>query len=96
MCTFNDDIQGTGAVTLAAILAACDVTGLPLHEHRIVVFGAGSAGTGISDQIVDAMVKSGLSLTDAYDRFWLIDKQVYYLRLTKSLLMLKNLMHGIL
>ncbi|MFO9054807.1 NAD-dependent malic enzyme [Legionella pneumophila serogroup 3] len=75
LCTFNDDIQGTGAVTLAAILAACDVTGLPLHEHRIVVFGAGSAGTGISDQIVDAIVKSGLSLTDAYDRFWLIDKQ---------------------
>ncbi|KGP62863.1 malate dehydrogenase [Legionella norrlandica] len=75
LCTFNDDIQGTGAVTLAAILAACDVTGLPLHEQRIVVFGAGSAGTGISDQMIEAMVKNGLNLADAYERFWLIDRQ---------------------
>lgn len=75
LCTFNDDIQGTGAVTLAAILAACNITGSTLEEQRIVVFGAGSAGTGISDQIVDAMVRRGLSLADAYSRFWLIDRQ---------------------
>lgn len=75
ICTFNDDIQGTGAVTLAALLAACEVTGLPLTKHRIVVFGAGSAGTGVSDQIVDALVNSGLSSTEAYQHFWLIDKQ---------------------
>ncbi|KTD23398.1 malate oxidoreductase [Legionella lansingensis] len=75
LCTFNDDIQGTGAVTLAALLAACDVTGKKLDDHRIVVFGAGSAGTGISDQIVDAMVRRGLSLEEAYERFWLIDRQ---------------------
>ncbi|KTD82398.1 NAD-dependent malic enzyme [Legionella waltersii] len=75
LCTFNDDIQGTGAVTLAAILAACDVTGNQLHENRIVVFGAGSAGTGISDQLVDAMVKMGISASEAYQRFWLIDRQ---------------------
>ena len=74
-CTFNDDIQGTGAVTLAALLAACDVTGSKLHEQRIVVFGAGSAGTGISDQIVDAMVREGISPEEAYQRFWLIDRQ---------------------
>lgn len=75
LCTFNDDIQGTGAVTLAALLAACDVTGIKLEDHRIVVFGAGSAGTGISDQIVDAMVRRGLSEKEAYKRFWLIDRQ---------------------
>lgn len=75
LCTFNDDIQGTGAVTLAALLAACDVTTVALENHRIVVFGAGSAGTGICDQIVDAMVRKGLSLEEAYQRFWLIDRQ---------------------
>ncbi|MBA2653263.1 MAG: NAD-dependent malic enzyme [Tatlockia sp.] len=75
LCTFNDDIQGTGCVTLAALLAACDLTGHNLEDHRIVVFGAGSAGTGICDQIVDAMVRRGLSIEEAYKRFWLIDRQ---------------------
>lgn len=75
LCTFNDDIQGTGAVTLAALLAACDITNLSLEKNRIVVFGAGSAGTGISEQIVDAMVGLGLSMEEAHDRFWLIDRQ---------------------
>jgi len=75
LCTFNDDIQGTGAVTLAALLAACDITGVSLEDQRIVVFGAGSAGTGISDQIVDAMVRRGLSLKEAHKRFWLVDRQ---------------------
>jgi len=75
LCTFNDDIQGTGAVTLSALLAACDVTGKDLSEHRIVVFGAGSAGTGISEQIVDALVRKGVSIQDAYRRFWLVDRQ---------------------
>lgn len=75
LCTFNDDIQGTGAVTLAALLAACEVTGVPLKDHHILVFGAGSAGTGISDQIIDFMVRDGLSIDEAYKRFWLIDRQ---------------------
>lgn len=75
LCTFNDDIQGTGAVTLAALLAASDVSGQKLSEHRIVVFGAGSAGTGISDQIVDALIQQGLTEEEAYQRFWLIDRQ---------------------
>lgn len=75
LCTFNDDIQGTGAVTLAALLAACDVTGTSLKDQRIVVFGAGSAGTGISDQIIDALIRDGLSIKEAHQRFWLIDRQ---------------------
>ena len=75
ICTFNDDIQGTGAVTLAALLAACDVTKTPLNKQRIVVYGAGSAGTGISNQIVDAMVKHGLTRAQAFKQFWLIDRQ---------------------
>lgn len=75
LCTFNDDIQGTGAVTLAALLAACDITGVNLEDNRIIVCGAGSAGTGISDQIIDAMVMRGLSPEEAYQRFWLIDRQ---------------------
>lgn len=75
LCTFNDDIQGTGAVTLAALLAASDVCGLPLKDHRIVIFGAGSAGTGICDQIVDAMIRDGLTANAAYECFWLVDRQ---------------------
>ncbi|MBA3535882.1 MAG: oxaloacetate-decarboxylating malate dehydrogenase, partial [Tatlockia sp.] len=75
LCTFNDDIQGTGAVTLAALLAACKITGINLEDNRIVVFGAGSAGTGICDQIVDALIRRGLSAEEAYKRFWLVDRQ---------------------
>lgn len=75
LCTFNDDIQGTGAVTLSALLAACDVTGIDLSHHTILVFGAGSAGTGISEQIADALIRKGLSKEEAYHRFWLIDRQ---------------------
>jgi malate dehydrogenase (oxaloacetate-decarboxylating) len=75
LCTFNDDIQGTGAVTLAALLSAINVTTLPLSDHRFVVFGAGSAGTGIADQIVDALIRQGMQEKDAYDKFWLIDRQ---------------------
>src|SRR3990167_1590858 len=75
LCTFNDDIQGTGAVTLAALLAACDITKKELAHHRIVIFGAGSAGTGIADQLVDALLLRGLTQEEAYQRFWLVDRQ---------------------
>ncbi|ORX40574.1 hypothetical protein BD324DRAFT_611348 [Kockovaella imperatae] len=72
---FNDDIQGTGAVTLAALQAAISVTSSKLQDQRIVVFGAGSAGLGIARQLRDAMrVATGLSKEDAAKRFWLIDK----------------------
>jgi len=74
VCTFNDDIQGTGAVSLAAVLAAVRASDIPLCEHRVVVFGAGTAGIGIADQVRDAMVRDGLSWESANRRFWCIDR----------------------
>ncbi|MFB5570863.1 oxaloacetate-decarboxylating malate dehydrogenase [Bacillus paranthracis] len=74
ICTFNDDIQGTGAVSLAAVLSAVKASGVPLSEHRVVVFGAGTAGIGIADQVRDAMVHAGLSEEESYKRFWCIDR----------------------
>jgi malate dehydrogenase (oxaloacetate-decarboxylating) len=72
--TFNDDIQGTGAVNLAAALAAVRATGVKLPEHRIVIFGAGSAGTGIADQLLAAIRAGGLTEDEARTRFWAIDR----------------------
>ncbi|MED1266134.1 oxaloacetate-decarboxylating malate dehydrogenase [Bacillus mycoides] len=74
ICTFNDDIQGTGAVSLAAVLSAVKASGVPLSEHRVVVFGAGTAGIGIADQVRDAMVRVGLSDEESHNRFWCIDR----------------------
>jgi malate dehydrogenase (oxaloacetate-decarboxylating) len=72
--SFNDDIQGTGAVNLAAALAAARTTGISLAEHRIVIFGAGTAGTGIADQLSAAMRGEGLPEDAARSRFWAIDR----------------------
>ncbi len=72
ICSFNDDIQGTGVVTLAALLAAVSTCNSSITEQRIVVFGAGSAGLGITDQLCDAMIREGLSEQEARSRFWLI------------------------
>ncbi|MFJ7806698.1 oxaloacetate-decarboxylating malate dehydrogenase [Bacillus cereus] len=74
VCMFNDDIQGTGAVSLAAVLSAVKASGVPLSEHRVVVFGAGTAGIGIADQVRDAMVRVGVSEEESYKRFWCIDR----------------------
>lgn len=74
ICSFNDDIQGTGVVALASIIAAAKVSGIPLPEHRIVIFGAGSAGLGIADQIFNAMIKMGVNEQDARKCFWLLDR----------------------
>jgi malate dehydrogenase (oxaloacetate-decarboxylating) len=75
LLTFNDDIQGTGAVNLAAVLAAVRATGTSLHDHRIVIYGAGTAGTGIADQLRAQMLADGLSEEEARARFWALDKQ---------------------
>lgn len=69
-CTFNDDIQGTGAMVVAALLSAIRVTGTSLKEQRVVIFGSGSAGIGIADHIRTAMESAGLSSKDAHARFW--------------------------
>src|SRR5436305_11152356 len=61
ICTFNDDIQGTGAIALAAAISAVRVCGVPLRSQRVVILGAGTAGIGIADQIRNAMVRDGLS-----------------------------------
>ena len=73
--TFNEDMQGTGAITLAAAISAVRICGMPLRNQRIVIFGAGTAGIGIADQIRDAMVREGLSKADAASRFWCVDRQ---------------------
>ncbi len=74
ICTFNDDMQGTGAITLAAAISAVRVCGTPLRNQRVVIFGSGTAGIGIADQIRDAMVREGLSEPDATGRFWCVDR----------------------
>lgn len=72
---FNDDMQGTGAIVMAAVISGMKVTKQSFADQRLVVFGAGTAGTGMADQIHAAMVRSGLSEKEARARVWLIDKQ---------------------
>ncbi|MEU6370583.1 NAD-dependent malic enzyme [Streptomyces sp. NPDC046931] len=72
--TFNDDIQGTGAVNLAAVLSGVEAGGVPLPDHRIVILGAGTAGIGVADQLHDALVTSGLSRRQAASRIWAVDR----------------------
>lgn len=74
MCTFNDDMQGTGATALATMISGLNATDQELKDQRIVFFGAGTAGVGIADQIKNAMVHKGLSEEEACKRIWLIDR----------------------
>ena len=74
LCTFNDDIQGTAAIAVGTLLSAINVTGTPLNEQRIAVFGAGSAGTGICALLLRAMVNAGLPESEARSRFYLVDR----------------------
>lgn len=74
LCTFNDDIQGTAAVATAGLLSAVKASGGDMTKQQIVMYGAGSAGTGIANLIVRAMVQEGLTQEEAYRHFWLIDR----------------------
>jgi len=73
--SFNDDIQGTAAVTLSAILAAVKKTRVNLKDQKVVIYGAGSAGVGIADSIVQAMVKDGLSEADARANIYILNSK---------------------
>ncbi|KAJ4156117.1 hypothetical protein LMH87_001330 [Akanthomyces muscarius] len=72
---FNDDIQGTGCVTLAAMLAALQISDVSINDVRVVIFGSGTAGMGVADQIADAIVaQTNKSKEDARKQIWCIDK----------------------
>jgi malate dehydrogenase (oxaloacetate-decarboxylating) len=74
LCTFNDDVQGTAAVATGALLAAINVTGVPLTDQRVAVLGAGSAGCGIAGLIRAAMRDAGLPESEAAARFFMVDR----------------------
>jgi malate dehydrogenase (oxaloacetate-decarboxylating) len=74
LLTFNDDIQGTAAVAVGAILGAIKVTGKSLKDQQIAMFGAGSAGIGVADGLRAAMKSEGLSEEEARSRFWFVDR----------------------
>lgn len=75
LCSFNDDIQGTGAVTVAGLLAAMQILASELQKQRILILGAGSSAIGICDQIVAAMVQEGTTEHEARQLLWLVDSK---------------------
>ena len=75
MCTFNDDMQGTGIVTTANVLSAIEGQGLSMADQRVVMLGAGTASCGIADQICETMVQAGLRYEQARKRFWLLNSK---------------------
>jgi malate dehydrogenase (oxaloacetate-decarboxylating) len=74
VCTFNDDMQGTAAVVLAAAIAAVRATGSRMRDQRVVIYGAGTAGMAIADMLRDVMIREGLSEQEATGRFWALDR----------------------
>ncbi|UZL71173.1 NAD-dependent malic enzyme [Klebsiella pneumoniae] len=74
ICSFNDDIQGTAAVTVGTLIAASRVAGSQLSEQKIVFLGAGSAGCGIAEQIIAQIVREGLSEEEARQRVFMVDR----------------------
>jgi malate dehydrogenase (oxaloacetate-decarboxylating) len=74
-CTFNDDMQGTAAVVLAAAFSAVRAAGSRMRDQRIVIHGSGTAGLGIADMMRDQMVREGLSREEATSRFWAMGRQ---------------------
>jgi len=73
--TFNDDIQGTGIVTLGGVFAAMDIAGEKLTDQVYLCYGGGTAGAGIASRVLREMVVDGLSEEEAYKRFFMVDKQ---------------------
>ena len=71
---FNDDMQGTGAIVISAVIAGMKTNGTTFADQRLLVYGAGTAGTGMADQIHAGMVRAGLAPAEAKDRIWLIDR----------------------
>jgi malate dehydrogenase (oxaloacetate-decarboxylating) len=74
ICSFNDDIQGTAAVAVAAIVGGMRISATPLADLRVVIVGAGSAGVGIARQAVSALVSAGVPSDQARQRCWLVDR----------------------
>lgn len=75
ICTFNDDIQGTGVMMVSALNAVAKVTNIPVKDQKILVFGGGTAGVGVSDQILFEKIRSGLTEEQAKNDFYLVDRQ---------------------
>jgi malate dehydrogenase (oxaloacetate-decarboxylating) len=75
VCTFNDDMQGTAAVVLAAAFAAVKAAGSRMRDQRVVIHGAGTAGIGIVDMMREAMIHEGLTEQEATSRFWAVDSR---------------------
>ncbi|MFY8274931.1 NAD-dependent malic enzyme [Pseudoalteromonas sp. SSDWG2] len=74
ICSFNDDIQGTAAVTVGTLLAACRVKNVKLSEQKVVFVGAGSAGCGIAEQVISQMVSEGITDAQARSQIFMVDR----------------------
>ncbi|MBS1693218.1 MAG: NAD-dependent malic enzyme [Actinobacteria bacterium] len=74
-CVYNDDMQGSGAVVMAALHSALRVTGIPMRDQKVVIFGSGTSGIGVADQLREAMIADGATAEQAAAQIWPIDTQ---------------------